>query len=133
MAKPKSHRGRREKGARGEREFFALLNMYLPEKLRLKRELSQTREGGLDGSSALVGIEVKRQERLNLPAWIKQAREGTGDDQIPVVAYRQNGGSWNCLVDLSPIQLAAFMRWQPYLRETEKQIVRALSEENLPE
>ena len=124
MAGPKSHKGRREKGARGEREFFALLNRYLPERMRIKRELGQTREGGLDGVSASVGIEVKRQEKLNLPAWLKQAREGAGT-KVPVVAFRQNGGQWNCLVDLTPIQLASFMRWRSHMEDTEAKIMEA--------
>ena len=112
MAGPKSHKGRREKGARGEREFFALLNKYLPESMRMQRELSQTRDAGLDGISASVGIEVKRQETLSIPKWLRQAREGA-KDKVPVVAYRQSGDEWHCLVDLTPMQLAAFMRAFP--------------------
>ena len=129
MAGPKSHKGRREKGARGEREFFAILNIYLPERLRIKRELGQTREGGLDGVSTSVGIEVKRQETLNLPKWLKQAREGA-EGKVPVVAYRQNGAEWSCLVELTPVQLASFMRWHPHLDQTVKSIIRG--SEDLP-
>lgn len=130
MAGPKSHKGRREKGARGEREFFGVLNKYLPERLRIQREIGQSRDGGLDGNSASVGIEVKRQERLNLPKWLKQARDGAGG-KIPVVAYRQNGGQWNCLVDLNPMQLASFMRWRTHMADTEAKIMQA--SEILPE
>ena len=130
MSGPKSHKGRREKGARGEREFFAVLNRYLPERLRIQRELGQTREGGLDGVSTSVGIEVKRQERLNLPKWLQQAREGAGG-RVPVVAYRQNGGSWNCIVDLTPVQLASFMRWRTHMEDTETKILASL--EDLPQ
>jgi len=108
---PKSGRGRRNKGAVGEREFFALLNKHLPERLRLSRELAQSRDGGLDGSTAQVAIEVKRQERLNLPAWLKQARLGSSNGSLPVVAYRQNGEPWRCLVELTPVQLAALIRY----------------------
>jgi len=128
MAGPKSHKGRREKGARGEREFFAVLNKYLPEKLRIQRELGQTRDGGLDGNSASVSIEVKRQERLNLPKWLSQAREGA-EERVPVVAYRQNNDCWHCLVDMNPIQLAAYMRWRKNLEDTKASIVRSA---NLP-
>ena len=132
MAGPKSHKGRREKGARGEREFFTLLNRYLPERMRLQRELGQTRDGGLDGISTSVSIEVKRQERLNLPKWLQQARDGAAA-HVPVVAYRQNTDSWHCLVDMNPIQLAAYMRWRPNLEDTEQSIIRAVAAENLPE
>lgn len=110
MAGPKSGRGRRNKGAAAEREFFALLNKHLPERLRLSRELAQSRDGGLDGSTARVAIEVKRQERLRLNDWLKQARLGS-DDRLPVVAYRQSREPWRCLVELTPVQLAALIRY----------------------
>ena len=110
MAGPKSGKGRRNKGARGEREFFALLNKHLPERLRLSRELAQSRDGGLDGSVAQVAIEVKRQERLRLNDWLKQARLGS-NGSLPVVAYRQSREPWRCLVELTPVQLAALIRY----------------------
>lgn len=139
MAGPKSHRGRREKGARGEREFFAVLNRFLPERLRLERELGQSRDGGTDGKSARVAIEVKRQENLRLNDWLKQARqaaenlensENSGSLEnrkglVPVVAYRQNGEPWRCLVELTPLQLAVFMRYQANLDETAATIAAA--------
>jgi hypothetical protein len=79
-----------------------------------------------------VSIEVKRQETLALPKWLKQAREGCPKGDVPVLAYRQNGGSWHCLVDMNPIQLAAYMRWRRNLEETEESIVRSIAAENLP-
>ena len=133
MAGPKSARGRREKGARGEREFFGVLNKYLPENMRMQRELSQTRDKGLDGISASVGIEVKRQETLSIPKWLRQAREGAGG-LVPVVAYRQNSGGWHCLVDLTPMQLAAFMRAFPAIEGEISVLVDSESAaENLPQ
>jgi hypothetical protein len=59
---------------------------------------------------AQVAIEVKRQERLRLNDWLKQARLGA-NGSLPVVAYRQNGEPWRCLVELTPVQLAALIRY----------------------
>jgi len=91
----------------------------------MKRELAQSRDAGLDGVSTSVGIEVKRQETLALPKWLKQAREGCEEEQTPVVAYRQNGGDWHCLVDMTPIQLAAYMRYSNNLADTERAITES--------
>ena len=140
-----SGKGARRKGIRGEIEFFAVLNKFLPERLRIERELSQTRDGGADGKSAGVVIEVKRQERLNLPQWVKQAREAAENSRplenrgplenryalenstgvTPVVAYRQNGEPWRCLVEMSPLQLAVYMRYKNNLDETAATIAAA--------
>lgn len=117
----------RNKGAAAEREFFALLNKFLPERLRLKRELAQSRDGGADGSSAQCMIEVKRQESIRLNAWLKQARlaaEGSG--HYPVVAYRQNRDEWRCVVEMTPLQLAAFMRYSQNIGDTIASIERAM-------
>ena len=103
----------RDKGAAAEREFFAILNLFLPENLRLKRELGQARDGGADGKSAGVLIEVKRQENLRLYSWLEQARksaENSAENPYPVVAFRRNRGTWRCIVEMEPPELAAFMR-----------------------
>lgn len=118
MAGPKSHRGRRNKGAAGEREFFAVLNRYLPENLRLKRMLGQARDGGADGKSGKFEVEVKRQENLRLNQWLKQARQAVENPDAvenrgkswPVVAYRKSHEPWRCLIEVSPLELAAIMR-----------------------
>lgn len=123
----------RNKGAAAEREFFALLNRFLPERLRIQRDLAQSRDGGADGSAGNVVIEVKRQEVLRLNDWLKQARlagsaaQGSaaqGSAPYAVVAYRQNGEPWRCLVEMTPIQLAAFMRYSHNIGDT----VRAITD-----
>jgi hypothetical protein len=124
----RSHRGRRNKGQRGEREFFRILNKYLPERLRTKRDLAQAREGGSDGQIGDVVIEVKRQEGLRLPQWLRQLRAQVGGSSasVGVLAYRQNNGQWHCLVDMSPAQLAVYLRYRNNLSDTEKSIQSAL-------
>lgn len=122
----------RNKGAAAEREFFALLNKFLPERLRIQRELGQSRDGGADGSAGNVVIEVKRQEVLRLNDWLKQARlagsAAQGSAPYAVVAYRQNGEPWRCVVEMSPVQLAAFMRYSHNIGDTVASIERSVGD-----
>lgn len=115
----------RNKGAAAEREAFALLNRFLPERLRIQRKLGQARDGGDDGSSAGVSIEVKRQESIRLNQWLQQARESAGDD-YPVVMYRKNNDKWRCVVEMTPAQLAAFMRYSRNIDDTVNSIERSI-------
>jgi len=101
----------------------------LPERLRLSRELAQSREGGSDGSAAQCQIEVKRQEVLRLNDWLKQARlSANGSGEYPVVAYRQNNEPWRCVVEMTPVQLAAFMRYTQNIGDTVASIERSISD-----
>lgn len=82
----------RAKGARGEREVASLLREY---GLPVDRTVQQS---GLFVRGDLTGVEgyhfeVKRQETLRLPLWLRQAEDECGD-AVPVVAFRQNGGEW---------------------------------------
>jgi hypothetical protein len=104
----------------------------LPERLRIERQLGQSRDGGADGSAANVVIEVKRQERLRLGDWLKQARLAgsatNGSAPYAVVAYRQSGEPWRCLVEMSPVQLAAFMRYSQNIGDTVDNIKRSVGD-----
>ena len=65
----------------------------------------QTREGGADCAIPLGGtvLEIKRQERLNLPAWLEQVRKAA-EEKVPVLAFRRNRENWRVLVELTPQQ-----------------------------
>ena len=39
-------------------------------------------------------VEVKRQERLKLPEWLRQAQDEAPAGVVPVVAFRQSRGQW---------------------------------------
>ena len=39
-------------------------------------------------------LETKRQERLRLPTWLRQAREEAPKGAVPVVVFRQSRGVW---------------------------------------
>lgn len=91
-------KGRRNKGAAGEREFLRLLGEELGE--MLTRNLQQTREGGADCLQVKGwAIEVKRQERLSRPAWWKQARRQAAVLGVqPMLAYRRNREQWKVML-----------------------------------
>lgn len=123
----------RTKGASGEREVLALLSERLG--IKLERNLSQTRNGGADCIQlGRIRLEVKRQERLNISGWWKQAEEQAGyvyipsgiytyktghlnaEDfpggspgepvrLIPVLAYRQSRKPWTFILDASDIPI----------------------------
>ena len=112
----------RNKGARAEREFFALLQPvidrvyechnervidavdYDTRKLetldppQLKRNLAQYQEGGADGVfPGWLSIEVKRCEALSVAKWWQQAQQAAGA-LTPVLAYRQSRQPWRVVM-----------------------------------
>ena len=99
----------RNKGARGEREFIAILQEAVDEVMgedapELKRNLFQTREGGADVAGMpealdFMALEIKRQEALNIEAWWNQTLEqAAGTNRIPVLAYRQSRRKWRVIM-----------------------------------
>jgi hypothetical protein len=88
----------RTKGARGELECFKVLGDELGQSL--KRNLVQSREGGGDCLEVLgFCIEVKRVERLAIPAWWRQACAQAEDLRVePILAFRQNYKPWRFLL-----------------------------------
>jgi Holliday junction resolvase len=85
-------RGKRNKGATGERELAALLSDALGRVV--KRNLGQAREGGCDINIQHWNIECKRQEKIKIYDWMQQAKESCAAGQSPVVAFRKNGKDW---------------------------------------
>lgn len=81
----------REKGKRGEREFASLCREY---GYAARRGQQYSGAGGED-VVGLPGIhaEIKRVERLDLPAAIAQAARDAGG-ALPLVAHRRNRGEW---------------------------------------
>jgi Holliday junction resolvase len=92
-------KGRRNKGADGERELVNTLNAAMGEAL-FKRCLGQARDGGVDLlAEGLAGIEVKRRERPELLAAIAQVRAAMADKpgMLKLVAYRRSREAWTFL------------------------------------
>lgn len=102
-------RGRRNKGATGEREVAALLSHELGRDV--KRHLGQARDGGHDIQIGRFVIEVKRQERLAIEDWCRQVEaacttvsnideDGELGRPVPVVVFRRNGQPWRAVVPM---------------------------------
>lgn len=91
-------RGRRNKGAAGERELAAILTDNLG--VVVKRKLGQARDGGDDIQIERFRIEVKRHERLQIKEWCKQIEAASEPGDIPIVCFRQNGEPWRAVVPL---------------------------------
>lgn len=92
-------RGKRAKGAGGERELASILSDQLGQ--AVNRNLGQARDGGDDITIQQFRIEVKRHERLQVMAWCAQVEKTCGAGDIPVVAFRQNGEDWRVVLKLS--------------------------------
>lgn len=89
-------RGKRAKGAAGERELAALLSEHLG--FVVKRNLGQARDGADDLTVQHFRLEVKRQETLRIDEWSKQVESCAQAGEVPVLAYRRNGQPWRvCL------------------------------------
>lgn len=102
-------RGKRNKGANGERELAGILSDELG--VVVKRKLGQARDGGHDIEIGRFLIEVKRQERLAIEEWCKQIEtacttysaineDGNLAPPVPVVVFRRNGQPWRAVVPL---------------------------------
>jgi Holliday junction resolvase len=90
-------RGKRNKGAAGERELAKLLTDELG--FVVKRNLGQARDGADDITIQHFRLEVKRQERLQIDAWSQQVEACAQPNEVPVVVYRRNGQPWRvCLL-----------------------------------
>lgn len=90
----------RTKGSAAEREIIKLLQQVLDTELgkeapKLQRNTLQTAYGGCDiHGYPRVAIEVKRQEKLNIPAWWKQTLQQASSEQVPILIYRQSFKPW---------------------------------------
>jgi hypothetical protein len=89
-----SGRMSRNKGARAERELFALLSDRLG--CIVTRNLTQTRDAGCDSLSVPgYALECKRVESTFQNAWMTQAIASTRPGhETPVVFYRASRHPW---------------------------------------
>ncbi len=109
----------RIKGASGEREFCKFLFENFDFNELPQRNLEQVRSGGAD----IVGIkefpnvifEVKRVEILSLLKWHHQVKAACNENEMGVVAFRQNRKGWEFLM---PSTIVGVKRG--YVRMTEQ-------------
>jgi hypothetical protein len=138
-AQPKKRINIRQKGANGERQLATQLNAIVnellvkhgipvPDKPVIQRNQNQTAVGGNDLSNVFgLGIEVKRQENLQIEQWWRQCTEAAArNNEFPVLIYRQNNQAWRVVV-MMWVQLPAVggrptassvraeMKWEAFL------------------
>ena len=84
----------KRKGSGGEREFAELCCEYGYDVHRNNQMYIGGKGnpdiGGIDG----LHIEVKRTEKLNIHAAMKQAIQDSEDKAVPIVAHRRNRDIW---------------------------------------
>ena len=84
----------RTKGKEGEREAARFLSALFGLPVRRGQQFRGGPDSpdvvGLDG----LHLEVKRRERLNLDAALRQSFREAGPDQTPVVMHRSNRSPW---------------------------------------
>ena len=93
-------RSERDKGAAGEREVAAIFRAVGFDCDRTPNSGGLRIKGDLAGTVP-AHVEVKRQETLRLPLWLRQAREEAPSGVVPVVAFRQSRGEWYAALPLS--------------------------------
>lgn len=95
----------RQKGARGEREALKWFERHFEDCNDLQRNLAQSREGGADCLTIPgIALEVKRQEKLSVPEWWRQAtQQAINTNRMPVLMYRLNRCRWKFCIPASLI------------------------------
>ncbi len=98
--------GSKSKGTRGEHEIEKILQ---ERGIRAYRndQIFKGGKGNPDVFAELSGIsmhiEVKRCERLNVPAAMHQAEDDAAENMLPVVAHRRNREKWMITVRLDDL------------------------------
>lgn len=90
----------RSKGARAEREVAEIINAKLGTDMR-RTPLS----GGMKWKGDIQGwdgfhVEVKRQERLCIPEWLRQTEADCPEGLVPLLVYRKSRDPWRVVLPL---------------------------------
>lgn len=90
----------RDKGQEGEREVAAVF-AAAGYSVRNLEGMGDALAIGSNGR--LMHVEVKRQERIQLGMWLRQAMSEAPKNVPAVVAYRQNHGEWIACMKLNDL------------------------------
>lgn len=97
----------RVKGATGELEIVHLLRAHgWPQAQRTHDGRIQSMRGDISGGPEAVHIEVKRHERLNVPAALDQIARDANPLDLPLLVHRPSRHAWMAtlpLEDLLPL------------------------------
>lgn len=96
----------KRKGTAGENELAGILRAAGIRAYR-NDQIYKGGKGNPDVFAELDGlrlhVEVKRQEKLNVPAAVNQAIQDAAEGSFPVVAHRRNREKWLVTVPLLPL------------------------------
>ena len=91
-------KAQRDKGASAEREVTKL---FIGQGFQARRGNVFYKEPDvIVHDLPWLHIEVKRHEKIAMPAWIRQSEEACKDGQKPCVIFRQNRKEWWCAFPL---------------------------------
>lgn len=94
----------RDKGARGELEVVALLHDHGWTRARRTHDgREQANRGDIANGPAGVHFEVKRQERLNVPAAFAQIERDAPPLDMPVLVHRPSRCDWMATIPLDDL------------------------------
>lgn len=99
----------RNKGARGEREVVQLLRDHgYSHAERSSNGRAQQNRGDISNGPPACTIEVKYQERLNVPAALRQVEADCPPHNLPILLHRSSRQPW--LATLPADELLALLR-----------------------
>lgn len=94
----------RNKGAAAEREVADIIRRAgWPTARRTHDGRAQAGRGDIMGGPSGCHIEIKRQERLNVPGALRQAADDAGLLDIPVVVHRPSRHEWMATLPLDEL------------------------------
>ena len=94
----------RRKGKTGELEVVRVLkDAGWPRAERTSNGRAQHARGDVANGPAGCHIEVKRQERLNVPAAFRQIESDANPLDIPVLVHRPSGQDWMATIPLDEL------------------------------
>lgn len=94
----------RLKGATGEREIIAALKLCgWKNAERTSRGIAQLGKGDVANGPAGCHIEIKRQERLNVPAAFDQVKRDAHYRDIPILVHRPSRHEWMATLPLDEL------------------------------
>lgn len=98
----------RRKGAAGELEVVEILRGH--GWARAHRNFDSGSQGGGDIAHGPAGchLEIKRQERLSVPAALRQAARDAAPGDVPIVVHRPSRSAWMATLPLD--ELLALLR-----------------------
>jgi hypothetical protein len=93
-------KSQRTKGQEGEREVAAI---FAAAGYSVRNLEGQGDALAIGSNGRLMHVEVKRQERIQILMWLRQAASETPKGVPPVVTFRRNHGEWMACLRLDDL------------------------------